>query len=498
MGICGINEPPDILEWERKYLKHSISTVIIMSLFGYDNWYWWSGMHKMKHTYTPIGTQGFFTYFGRKELFGWINIPIKIWVGFALLCFTEYLIQLWSYGLLQRRIDKMLSPERFKDLSEKWLQEIDPRGIYRPSASPESDSNSINNGDDSQGRADRLSPQPIISRHQSSASRQSHSSRRSASRESCQDPDFLGPAGHRSPHPRSSWSGGRDEKKETRSERIEGMENQMRPAFPSRMEPEQRLHRTFSDRMKQGILGWTSSTPVSSLRSSHQETDPTFQSLYEAHSLLGAIDTCTPTSWRRVRLPISLTISCIQLIPLLLTHRLRPRLMIALLGHLKNTERSRKNTIPQALVIALRHPAYKQVSSLDVSLVSRVQLSLHSQPPIPRSWLLLVGYTTFCTCSLIVIGTELAINWNYITNVNYLDSVGQMIPFSLGVGGLIKVLWSALVEREADEKWCFGKCRSVRRRQLWIEASKMYETAEKAWEKKKESETESKREELGA
>lgn len=44
----------------------------------------------------------------------------------------------------------------------------------------------------------------------------------------------------------------------------------------------------------------------------------------------------------------------------------------------------------------------------------------------------------------LVLSIELTLAWNHISGVNIIGTVGQLIPFILGVGGLVKVLWSRL------------------------------------------------------
>ncbi|KAL8951528.1 MAG: hypothetical protein Q9222_002499 [Ikaeria aurantiellina] len=46
---------------------------------------------------------------------------------------------------------------------------------------------------------------------------------------------------------------------------------------------------------------------------------------------------------------------------------------------------------------------------------------------------------------LLIIQVELTIVWNHVTGLKTLSSLGQLIPFILGVGGLLKVVWA---------KWC--------------------------------------------
>jgi hypothetical protein len=148
---------------------------------------------------------------------------------------------------------------------------------------------------------------------------------------------------------------------------------------------------------------------------------------------------------------------------------------------------SRNNCWPEIWRRALTDPAYATLSSNDVALASRINLTLHPVPLIKKWQKFGVAYATFATCSLLVIGTELTINWNNIRQVQKLNTIGQLIPFTLGVGGLLKVVWSAVFDRDARDSGCFGKCQAMKRRDEWSEASEAVERVQIAWEKKKEA-----------
>jgi hypothetical protein len=47
----------------------------------------------------------------------------------------------------------------------------------------------------------------------------------------------------------------------------------------------------------------------------------------------------------------------------------------------------------------------------------------------------------FTTASIVVVATELTIKWNHVTGVNTLSSAGQLIPFVIGLGVVVRVLY---------------------------------------------------------
>lgn len=75
-----------------------------------------------------------------------------------------------------------------------------------------------------------------------------------------------------------------------------------------------------------------------------------------------------------------------------------------------------------------------------VAIASDIQLS---QAPLKKStfkWASLAIQHLVIVVGLIV-QVELTIYWNHVTGLQSLSSLGQLIPFILGVGGLLQVLW---------------------------------------------------------
>lgn len=75
-----------------------------------------------------------------------------------------------------------------------------------------------------------------------------------------------------------------------------------------------------------------------------------------------------------------------------------------------------------------------------IAIASDIQLS---QAPLKKStfkWASLAIQHLVIVVGLVV-QVELTIYWNHVTGLQSLSSLGQLIPFILGVGGLLKVLW---------------------------------------------------------
>lgn len=96
---------------------------------------------------------------------------------------------------------------------------------------------------------------------------------------------------------------------------------------------------------------------------------------------------------------------------------------------------------PTFLHHALTSPDHLTLSPSTLS----TYLALHrsSLPAYNRKWYYLpaAAFTFLITVGLIL-AIELGIRWNHIGGVQGLGTVGQLVPLVLGVGGLVKVLWT--------------------------------------------------------
>ena len=75
-----------------------------------------------------------------------------------------------------------------------------------------------------------------------------------------------------------------------------------------------------------------------------------------------------------------------------------------------------------------------------LAIASDAQLSQIPLTITPKIW----TFTALENLAIIValiVQVELTISWNHISGLQSLDTLGQLIPFILGVGGLLKVLW---------------------------------------------------------
>ena len=88
----------------------------------------------------------------------------------------------------------------------------------------------------------------------------------------------------------------------------------------------------------------------------------------------------------------------------------------------------------------------------EVAIASDAKLS---QIPLKKSVLVWAwtAIETFIIFVALVVQVELTIHWNNISDLQSLTSLGQLIPFILGVGGLLQVLWKKwqMLKREDTE-----------------------------------------------
>ena len=87
-----------------------------------------------------------------------------------------------------------------------------------------------------------------------------------------------------------------------------------------------------------------------------------------------------------------------------------------------------------------------------LAIASDVQLSQIPLVITARIWTLM-ALQTFIVIVLLIVQVELTIRWNHVGGLQSLSTLGQLIPFILGVGGLLKVLWGkwCLVRKGGDE-----------------------------------------------
>jgi len=430
-------------------------------------------MWKMKHSHGPQGTVIFYPYVGNVNIYEWVNIAARVMNGVVLAFSMVCTICLCCYKLQQARMDKELSSERLKRLTERWLEVLDqPRrlpGLDFAITKPTDASRPLLAGESQ-------------SRHQSTSTSKTNSKPEDSS-------ESITPIRPITVDDTSAATKGQGKDKEfgyTMTHESTGPPPYRRPT------------RTGTGLLKRGFLGWASSNKDIDLSQPPPEYfayEPTLPDLLLAMQLLKDSTTAPKSKgtiggfnffdlWFKV--PRWL-MQVIILIILQFYHPFRPAVLFAIASHARNLKHGRKLSYPKCLSLALKHPAYRTVrGSEDVVLASRILVTIEPSPKAPKWAYIAAGWMLFAACSVLIIATELTIQWNDISGVQDLTSVGQLIPFCLGVGGLIKVIWSAFMEQDRVdvERWCYyGACTSVHRMAGWKEAGEGFKKCRDAYER---------------
>lgn len=293
------------------------------------------------------------------------------------------------------------------------------------------------------------------------------------------------------------------EKTSFRSQQISGQETEFTlidkevQQAPSSPEP---LGRTKTDLFQSAILGkpWftnSNGNPGVAQNSkgtqrysrhhshvTHEGYSPSFAELFETETFLIAISSPSRIRFQRWISLRDYFLAPFTLLPLLLTRRLRPSVLLATLSHASNQGQSCQLSKPGVIHRALTHPSYPNLDWRNVAILSRIHLTLNPPPPITKVRRLFHGWMLFGVCAVLVIGTELTIQWNYITGINNINSVGQLVPFTVGVGGLIKVCWSAVFDKEERESRWEDKCTVAEKVAPWMEAADGWKRVRGAFE----------------
>ena len=84
---------------------------------------------------------------------------------------------------------------------------------------------------------------------------------------------------------------------------------------------------------------------------------------------------------------------------------------------------------------ASKPPDWRYVAVASDILLTQIPFVVTS-----RTWILMAAYQ-FCIIGALIVQVETAIAFNNVRGLNSLSTLGQLIPFILGVGGLVKILW---------------------------------------------------------
>lgn len=383
-----------VVDWSRyskKYWRFSPGRNVIMSMtnlsaIGYNAWFWWRGLDKMDET--PCGTFAFF--FSKVDLFGWYRamyraLSIPAIIG-AVITECNRSLELLQY--LRRRHE-------------------DAKGLY------DSLRNSL---------AAALLSAPSRSRSPSSASKSSCSP--------------VGPAAARNI---------------SRQESQEDLTNHLEMAVQTPLPPSPKFGQQY-EILPSVHRRRTSDRLCSSLRLPDLiEAEAYAQKVFD-------VSCARHSAWHYdlhlpfVKVPLQIFIPSVHS-PRTLQRRwkaflsqrpFRLSIVVPLLSHANALNKYPTYGILVMLEKAVVAPDYKSIDSRALQIVLDFELTRMSKNTFV--WTLLYRASlALLIVIFLVLSIELSIYWNHISGVASVSQVGQLIPAVIGVGGLVKVLWTWLL-----------------------------------------------------
>ena len=224
---------------------------------------------------------------------------------------------------------------------------------------------------------------------------------------------------------------------------------------------------TATDKPSVSVLtsehGATIAPPIADLFKAPKET-PLFDSISAADDYVTSVLECPASKIRNYfsyhipYTPITIYLPALgSLCPTFATEPKRGRsqvrlpLLIPLFIYVYNRHHYPFIAYPSLLSSALASPHHQ---SLDPSTLSTF-LILHTTtiPTHTRKWYFVPSalLSFFISVSL-VLAIEFCIYWNNITQTQDIRSVGQLVPLILGVGGLLKVIWSWIRDGRGEDE----------------------------------------------
>ena len=443
----------------------------------------------------PEGNPIYFPYIGRQDLYGWVHYLAKAFLLIPLVMILLDVLVTLAYDFQQRRLDREMPPSKIAAESSKWLEEAqiaDP--IDACVGSPDSVWQTETDNDSEY----KQSHYSLMIQLKHSPSRVSKSSQQASSLETfsredgiLQIPspspfDMVNPTFKSQEVPRSDTD---LTLTDPETQRVSRSSLLLHPQpEPSRrtntgLSRSSPLSHFWSSKLRSGRkVEWPRHNSQRSSYGFHDGYNPTFTEMLHADRFLSGVCPLEKIPRHHWLAFCSYILAPFNLLPLLLFHRTRPQLLFATLSYANNLDSSCQLSYPTIIRQALAHPSYSTLDWRSVALMGRLKLTHNPPAPPSRAQRLVQGWLLFCTCAVLVIGTELTIQWNYITDINNINSVGQLVPFTVGVGGLIKVCWSAVFDKEGKKTRLGNRCIVVEKIAPWIEAMESWKTVKKKYE----------------
>ena len=401
--------------WRFSPMRSIVTSVTMMSVLGYNAWFWWTGLENMKKT--PCGTFVFFM--AKVELFGWyremykvLAIPAVIFgavteIGRSLELFLLFKSRHEDKVGLYRRLRSSFDAELSGNLSNAPISSVVNASAVIPHGQngelSKSESDSRDKGPDCSST--RVSPRFI------------------ELETAIQVPLPPSPdKSQRSPNPSDSTT--------QQTSMAESASTSNTPILSELFEAEQFVSDILATSVKKhSTWHYDLHLPFSKA--------PLRIFIWSFHSPRTLYRRWSTISFQR---PYNFAI------------------LLPLFQHVKSISRYPFYSYLPMFEKAMTSPQYKTVSPLALHAI----LDFHTaQMPNNKFVWTIVWQALFSLCVVagLILSIELAVRWNSITEIASVGDVGQLIPAVIGVGGLLRVIWAwvsrsdlAAVEEDGVEK----------------------------------------------
>ncbi|KAI4239782.1 MAG: hypothetical protein LQ352_007777 [Teloschistes flavicans] len=142
------------------------------------------------------------------------------------------------------------------------------------------------------------------------------------------------------------------------------------------------------------------------------------------------------------------------------------------------------NFLARMHLLHLHNPSCRIPEWRHLALASDIALAQIPLTITAKSWVF-EAVNKMLVLLVLIVQVEMTIRWNHIDDLKTLRSLGQLIPFILGVGGLVKVLWVKMVmvwkgrKEETEDERMRKKGEYERAVEKYIELTRAKEQATK-------------------
>ncbi len=416
----------DVSRFSIKFWKFDFERALIRngSIFGmvvYNVWYWWEGLDVMQRT--PCGTFGFF--FSKVTLYGWYRSANMVLCIIAV-CFETHLVFFHFFRALQHFLCRKINSAEYQSRLASKIQ----KELHHASASASCSGRAYNG------------PPYLDSSDQGTVALHT-----TALDTSVESPQHL----VHSPTRRSLRT------------------------WPVSTAPRSPISITTlsaippSPNIDSSVGSSHSNVPAlhtTQLKSSVDDDLPSFEQLYVADDYISTVLSATPTSMTkqnrfeftllqgtlRVYIPyirpsigngVSFGECCHTVVAVIRQRQFNTKVVAVLFSHINALRQQPMFRYPWLLHSALTASSHAHQDWRTLATMANIRIVRLPETARKWYWIPAALQTGIVTVGL-VLSVELTLRWNHIQGVNQFGTVGQLIPFVLGVSGLIKVLWAWL------------------------------------------------------